>query len=98
LNAGRLDEILDMRTAHVEILVTGVEGSILDRVPGIQAREALGERFRLQVGERSVGAVAMAVEDAGGRILAVHPVRQSLEDYFLKEMGADGVGAIEVAD
>ena len=28
-----------------------------------------------------------AVEEAGGRILGVQPVRQSLEDYFFKEMG-----------
>jgi hypothetical protein len=35
-----------------------------------------------------------AVESAGGRILSVYPVRQSLEEYFFREMaGADGTGS-----
>jgi hypothetical protein len=32
--------------------------------------------------------VAVAVEKAGGRVLDVHAVRQSLEEYFFKEMGS----------
>jgi len=30
-----------------------------------------------------------AVEAAGGRVLSVQPIRQSLEDYFIKEMGGE---------
>ena len=30
------------------------------------------------------------VEGAGGRVLSVQPVRQTLEDYFVTEMGAAG--------
>ena len=33
-----------------------------------------------------------AVEAAGGRVLSVQPVRQTLEDYFFREMGARGAG------
>jgi ABC-2 type transport system ATP-binding protein len=87
VNVGRLDEILRLDVAHVEMTVTGVGAAALDGVAGVQSRLPLGERLRLEVAEGSVGAVAVAVELAGGRILEVHAVRQSLEEYFFKEMG-----------
>ena len=34
-----------------------------------------------------------AVEAARGRVLSVQPVRQSLEDYFFREMGPERAGA-----
>jgi hypothetical protein len=40
------------------------------------------------VEEKSLGPVISAVQGAGGRILSVQPVRESLEDYFIREMGA----------
>jgi hypothetical protein len=49
----------------------------------------VGERWRLEVEERSLGALVRAVETKGGRVLSVSPVRQSLEDYFFKEMTAE---------
>jgi len=32
------------------------------------------------------------VEQAGGRVLSVQPIRQSLEDYFFKELGEEPAG------
>jgi hypothetical protein len=61
-------------------------------VPGLITHHRLGERHSLHVEEKALGTVVRAVEDAGGRILSAQPVRQSLEDYFVKEMGA-GPGA-----
>jgi len=41
-----------------------------------------------------LGRAVAAVEAAGGRVLSVQPVRQTLEDYFFREMGvATGGGA-----
>jgi hypothetical protein len=48
----------------------------------------MGERWTLHVPEGQLGTVVRALEAAGGRILSVQPVRQSLEEYFFKEMGA----------
>ncbi|HSD28541.1 MAG TPA: hypothetical protein VLL75_14660, partial [Vicinamibacteria bacterium] len=45
-------------------------------------RERVGDRLRLEVDERDLGRTVAAVEAAGGRILSVQPVRQTLEDYF----------------
>jgi ABC-2 type transport system ATP-binding protein len=86
---GRLADILhDRRHAH---------GDPGDRhrgvgppVPAARARREAaldGERWTLHVPEAQLGAVVRALEEAGGRILSVQPVRQSLEEYFFKEMG-----------
>lgn len=86
LQVGRLDEILRLDVSHMEVLVSGVDPARLISL-GCPQR-AVGERLRLEVGEGNLGAVIHAVESAGGRILAVQPVRQSLEDYIVKEVAA----------
>ncbi len=85
---GRLDEILGMDVSHLEVLVTGVALDSLSEFRGLQGWRGLGERLRLQVGEGGLGQVVQAVETKGGRVLAVQPIRQSLEDYFFKELGS----------
>jgi ABC-2 type transport system ATP-binding protein len=86
---GRLADILHIDVTHMEILVTGIAESALDALPpGSVKRRTMGERWTLHVPEAQLGAVVQALEAAGGRILSVQPVRQSLEEYFFKEMGA----------
>jgi ABC-2 type transport system ATP-binding protein len=76
---GRLADILHIDVTHMEILVTLPSGAEKKRV--------MGERWTLHVPEAQLGAVVRALEEAGGRILSVQPVRQSLEEFFFKEMG-----------
>jgi hypothetical protein len=78
--------------AHLEVLVSGVDAGLLERLAGLKGKRALGERWSLEVEERSLGPVATAVQQAGGRILSVQPVRESLEEYFMREMGAQAGG------
>ena len=92
VTVGRLDEILRIDVSHLEVLVSGVDAAVLDRLPGLKGRRALGERWTLEVEEKSLGPVVMAVQQAGGRVLSVQPVRESLEDYFVREMGAQAAG------
>lgn len=88
VGSGRLQEILEIDIGHLEVLVSGVDPGGLDRLPpGVSSREAVGERWRLHVEESALGAVIRALEEGGGRILSVMPIRQSLEDLFLQEMG-----------
>lgn len=89
LRVGRIDEILGLETSHLEVLATGLEPAALEGLPpGVKGRHSVGERWRLDVAETALGSVVRAVEEAGGRILSVSPVRQSLEEYFFKEMSA----------
>lgn len=88
VDVGRLADILRLDVAHMEILMSGVDPARLS-VPGLNGYHTVGERHRLEVDEKALGAVIRAVEEAGGSILGVQPVRQSLEDYFFKEMGGE---------
>ncbi len=94
LRVGPLAELLRLDVEHLEVLVVGLAPD----TPGLETMrpEAVGERLRLSVEERALGRLIALVEAAGGRVLSVQPVRQTLEDYFLGEMGAlerPGAGA-----
>jgi ABC-2 type transport system ATP-binding protein len=96
VNAGRLDEILRLSVSHVEVLVAGLEDSARERLPdSVTVGVALGERWRLEVAEKELGRTITAVEALGGRVLAAQPVRQSLEQYFFEQVGADSGGRSE---
>jgi ABC-2 type transport system ATP-binding protein len=93
VEVGRLADILNLDVSHVDVLVRGVDPAALG-VSGVRSHQPVGERHRLEVDEHALGVVVRAVEGAGGRILSVQPVRQSLEDYFFKELGDEpSVGA-----
>jgi ABC-2 type transport system ATP-binding protein len=93
LAVGRLDQILQLGVAHLEVLVSGPETAVAQLPQGVVVHAAMAERIRLEVPEGSLGPVVASVEKAGGRILSVLPSRQSLEDYFVKEMGQSQGGA-----
>jgi ABC-2 type transport system ATP-binding protein len=90
LKVGALGELLRLEVAHMEVFVAGLGPD----APGLEnvRREQVGDRTRLELDERFLGRVVAAVEAAGGRILSVQPVRQSLEDYFVQEMGGKASG------
>lgn len=91
---GRLDEILNLDISHVELLVSGLDaGSVASLPAGVKGVQAMGERWRLEVIEEAVGTVLRAVEASRGRILAVQPIRQSLEEFFFKETQSAQEGA-----
>ncbi len=88
LKAGLLSEILDLDVAHVEVLLTGLAQQALPA--GLGAAERLGERLRLRLPESQLSAALEAARAGGGRVLSVQPVRQSLEDFFFRELGTPG--------
>lgn len=98
-SVGRLDEMLDHGVSHVEVLLGGGDAAQLDRLAlGVRQRRLLGERRRLEVDEESLGGVLEGALQAGARILSVQPVRQSLEDLFMKEMTAAPKGTWPLPD
>ena len=92
VTVGRLDDILRIDVSHLEVLASGVDAGLLEQLRGLKGKRALGERWSLEVEEKCLGPVVSAVQEAGGRILSVQPVRESLEDYFMREMGAQPGG------
>jgi ABC-2 type transport system ATP-binding protein len=95
LKVGALDQILTLDVSHLEVLVSGVDEAGLAGIP-VRNRVRVGDRWTLEVDEGRLGEVIRAVEERRGRVLGVHPIRQSLEEYFVKEMG--GTQPVEAWD
>ena len=86
LRAGALDEILTIDVSHLEVLVGGLAEAAVEDIP-VRSRIRVGDRWTLEVDEGRLGEVVQAIEGRRGRVLGVQPIRQSLEEYFVKEMG-----------
>jgi ABC-2 type transport system ATP-binding protein len=95
LKVGALDQILTLDVSHLEVLVSGIGQEALEGIP-VRHRLRVGDRWSLEVDEGRLGEVIVALEAQGGHVLGVHPIRQSLEEYFVKEMG--GTGGAEAWD
>jgi ABC-2 type transport system ATP-binding protein len=91
VRVGALGEMLRLDVAHMEVLVEGPRAG-LPEIGGETRRETVGDRTRLEVEEKALARAIAAVDAAGGRVLSVQPVRQSLEEHFFQEMGGDEGG------
>ena len=91
VKVGALDQILTLDVSHLEVLVSGIDAATLEGIP-VRHHLRVGDRWTLEVDEGRLGEVIRALEVHGGRVLSVHPIRQSLEEYFVKEMGGTGGG------
>jgi ABC-2 type transport system ATP-binding protein len=88
VKAGRLDEILQRGDSdELEILASG--GTLAGLPSAARAGDRMGERARICVPEPALAATLEALQQGGSRVLSVHAVRQSLEDYFIQEMGKE---------
>ena len=86
LKVGALADILTLDVSHLDVLVSGIDETSAAALPA-RRHVRLGERWSLEIDEGQLGALVQAVERLGGRVLSVLPVRQTLEEYFVKEMG-----------
>ena len=89
---GDLEEILKMGVSSTEIVLDRPSTETLDALKE-DAASAIrtGERVRIEVAEPArVGEVLALLLKLKARIVSVNPVRTSLEDYFLAQMGQDG--------
>lgn len=91
LKVGRLDEILAIDVSHFEVLASGGGPELKQAAvtAGANLTGEMGERWRMHVDEPRLPAVVAAVSAGGGRVLGVQPVRESLEEYFFREMGGN---------
>ncbi len=89
---GVLSSLLERRIVEVEVSFAGVKE---DAVPEDVRREARrvwhdGDLLRLLCqGEAEAHRAREAVEKAGGRLAAMVPRRESLEEYFIRTMGEE---------
>ena len=88
---GRLDELLVSHgeVQSFEIIVKGVSAEQLNgaitSIPGASLRSKASGSSVQVADEKDIEAVLQAVRASGGKLASVQPVKQSLEELFLKE-------------
>jgi ABC-2 type transport system ATP-binding protein len=89
---GTLDEILAIKGSGTEVLVGQPSADLQTALQPLATRmRRSGDKLNIQVTEEKLHAVIDCVRQHGGRLLAVQPVRPSLEDYFYQEFGTEKV-------
>jgi ABC-2 type transport system ATP-binding protein len=100
LKRGRLVEqgrLEDLRARsgeeqRIEITVTGTDAEAIEqhlKLPGASVlKTAAGARIEV-ANESDVDEAIKALRSAGGRLVSVQPVRQSLEELFMREAAND---------
>jgi len=84
IESGRLSEILKTRSNEIEVVVSGVSETALSEFPAVSATPEVA-RIRLK-DDHDLARVLELTHQAGGRIVSVNPVRESLEDLFVREV------------
>ena len=88
---GRLTEILDVSVHTVEVVLAGASAE-LERKLSESARDVrrTGDRLNVAFAEPAdFDASLELLSSNGARVISVTPVKQTLEDHFVKELGKE---------
>jgi ABC-2 type transport system ATP-binding protein len=96
-DVGRLGELLSARVQAVELTAVAPEGAREALARGrLLARE--GDTFTVAFDdERAADAAVRALLASGGRIVALTPHRETLEDFFMRRMAEKDAGGVAPA-
>ena len=91
VNVGRLDEIMDARVKYVEIIARNVSKDMLAHIAAMDSsvHEAWDHVSIKVKDENMTDVILQLVRDGKGRVVSVVPQRETLEEYFMKKIGAD---------
>ncbi|MGH9404537.1 MAG: ABC transporter ATP-binding protein [Terriglobia bacterium] len=89
IGAGDLQSILRLDVSATEMVLDDPTPRALEALrPLARAISAAGRQVRLEfTAEHEIDSLLKAAQAAGARIVSVNPVKSSLEDYFLAQMG-----------
>jgi ABC-2 type transport system ATP-binding protein len=92
VGAGLLRDLISKEVSHQEIIVDGTDINLLRRALGPQlTMSQVGTTVKIEVeAEAAMTPIVTGIEQIGGRVVSVNPVRQTMEDYFIKVVGQSG--------
>jgi len=87
---GRLDQLLARQISQVEVIVAGLEGPSLEALSAKAAshRDSEAGRHLYAPDMDAANELVRLAQAAGGKLVEFNPVKESLEDYFLREQEA----------
>ena len=97
---GSLRQILGSASSATELILEDPEPAVLDALARFtRAAVRTGDRVRLEISAASdMAAVLRTALDSRARIVALNPVKMSLEDYFVSRLGRRQTGGEPTAD
>ncbi|MEP7342946.1 MAG: ABC transporter ATP-binding protein [Acidobacteriota bacterium] len=90
IESGKLSDILKSRGNEIEAVVIGVNEQVLAELRSFAVEVTPtpeGARVWLN-DDRAVGRLLELTHQAGGRLVSINPVRESLEDLFVREVSS----------
>jgi ABC-2 type transport system ATP-binding protein len=90
---GELNKILGLGVSSTELVLEGPSAGVMaELAPHASSVIRTGERVRLEIPEESEVQTTLGIILRGGtKLISVNPVKRSLEDYFLRKVGAEPV-------
>lgn len=89
IGSGLLTDLINREVTHIEVVVSGIGLERLQQLTNhAYAVNQSGVTLRVELpAEAELGNLIGRIEAASGRVVAVNPVRQTMEDYFFKLLG-----------
>jgi ABC-2 type transport system ATP-binding protein len=89
---GRLMDILDVSVRSVEVVVDCLSEANTQKIRLVAERlRQTGRRSRIEFrNQQDVNEVLDLVRSDGAQLISIHPVRQTLEEYFVREVTTAG--------
>ena len=91
VGSGRLHDLISQEISHIEAIVTGINFENLREVIGADIlirQSGITLQLELETGTLLAPIIAK-IEQAGGRVDSITPVRQTMEDYFFNLVNHD---------
>ena len=89
IGSGTLNELFDQEVSRVEVVISGIPADRLRELLGPETSVSqIGCTSRLELqAEAQLAGIVAEIEQASGKIVSINPMRQTMEDYFLKLVG-----------
>lgn len=86
VGTGSFSQLVSQEVKHLELVISGIGLTAVRQMAGPQVPvHESGATLRLELDHHApMAALVERVEKAGGKIISLNPVRQTMEDYFLK--------------
>lgn len=88
---GRIDQLLEQRIRLVEVIAQGLSPDAVSKLARTAAKTRASEAGHhfLMSDAAAADALVRSIHALGGRLVEFSPVRESLEDYFMREQGGE---------